>query len=148
MTYGRIGSHTWASMHAGVLQGYVAEQSVGMGHGVRNAVPDSKLSDKMAWPIIPLKVATGQAPLLESQHLIILVLARDICKPGLQGGACTNMGHTLVLLVWDSPGDSLAGDETQLHRSQGECLSLADFVISHLPDKMPVCNPHKPKGCT
>lgn len=83
-------------MHAGMLQGYLAKQRTTMGDRVSNAVPDSKLSHKVTWPIIPLKVATGQAPLLKSQHLIILVLARDVCKPGLQRGACTNVGDTCV----------------------------------------------------
>ena len=39
------------------------------------AVPDSKSPDKVERPIVPLKVATGEALLLESQHLIILMLA-------------------------------------------------------------------------
>lgn len=113
-----------------------------MGHGVRYAVPDSKLSDKMHWPIIPLKVATGQAPLLESQHLIILVLARDVCKPGLQGGACTNISDTLVLLVTTLLGTaSLVMKHSCKGHRQTPVHKAAVF-----PNQMPVCHPHKHKG--
>ena len=61
-------------MYAWVLQSYVARKSHGTDH-VMYAVPDSKSSDSMKGPIVPLKVATGEAFLLKSQHLIILMLA-------------------------------------------------------------------------
>lgn len=58
-------------MCAWVLQSYIARKT----DHVMYAVPDSKSPDKVERPIVPLKVATGEALLLESQHLIILMLA-------------------------------------------------------------------------
>ena len=57
-----------------MLQSCVARESCGTDH-VMYALPDSKSSDGVERPIVPLKVATGEALLLKSQHLIILMLA-------------------------------------------------------------------------
>ena len=62
-------------MHAGVLQDMQETVSVVRGHVEIYTIPDSKLSDKMARPIVPLKIAAGEASILKSQHLIILMLA-------------------------------------------------------------------------
>ena len=85
-------------MYAWVVQSHVATESDGADH-VMYAAPDSKSSDKVEQPIVPLKVATRKALLLKSQHLIILMLARDVCKPSLQGRACMNMNNTMTSLV-------------------------------------------------
>ena len=52
-------------MYAWMLQSYDARESRGTDHVVY-AVPDSKGSDTMERPIVPLKVATGEALLLKS----------------------------------------------------------------------------------
>ncbi len=51
--------------------------------------PDAKHSDHVAWPIAALKDAARDACLLQSKHLVILVVSRNLCKPSLERGTYT-----------------------------------------------------------
>ena len=56
--------------------------------------PDAKHSDDMAWPIVALKDAARHAFLLQSKHLVILVVSRNLCKPSPERSTCTHSKKT------------------------------------------------------
>ena len=51
--------------------------------------PYTKSSDEMQYRVIALKYAAGQAALLESQHLIILMFSCDLSEPSSQRNTCS-----------------------------------------------------------